>query len=86
LRANTWWICATTAAPSPIAAPTRLVEAARTSPMANTPGMLVSSGSAARPAARLAKPFPVTTNPLPSTATQFASHSAFGSAPMNRKI
>ena len=43
--ANTWWICATTAAPSPIAAPTRLVEVARTSPMAKTPGMLVSSGS-----------------------------------------
>ena len=56
--ASTWWICATTAAPSPIAAPTRLVEAARTSPMANTPGMLVSSGSGARPAAAIGEAVP----------------------------
>src|SRR3569623_685540 len=40
------WICATTAAPSPTAAATRLVEPARTSPIANTPGRLVSSGKA----------------------------------------
>ena len=47
--ASTLWICATTAAPSPTAAATRLVEPARTSPIANTPGRLVSSGSAGRP-------------------------------------
>ena len=36
---------ATTTAPSPIAAPTRLTDPDRTSPMANTPRTLVSSGS-----------------------------------------
>src|SRR5271169_4056289 len=35
---------ATTCAPSPTAAATRLIEPARTSPIANTPGRLVSSG------------------------------------------
>src|SRR5476649_2897739 len=34
---STLWICATTAAPSPTAAATRLVEPARTSPIAKTP-------------------------------------------------
>ena len=34
--------------------------------------------------APLAKPSPVTTKPLSSTATQFCSQPAFGSAPMNR--
>ena len=46
--ASTLWICATTAAPSPTAAATRLVEPARTSPMAKTPGRLVSSGRTGR--------------------------------------
>ena len=41
------WICDTTAAPSPTAAATRLVELARTSPMANTPGTLVSRAARA---------------------------------------
>src|SRR6266436_9011803 len=35
---------ATTCAPSPTAAATRLTDPERTSPMANTPGRLVSSG------------------------------------------
>src|SRR5437764_13388557 len=35
---------ATTCAPSPTAAATRLVDPERTSPIANTPGRLVSSG------------------------------------------
>ena len=48
---STLWICATTAAPSPTAAATRLVEPARTSPMAKTPGRLVSSGRTAATAA-----------------------------------
>src|SRR4051812_705493 len=38
--ARCWWIMATAAAPSPIAAPTRLVDPLRTSPTANTPGRL----------------------------------------------
>src|SRR5437660_5206728 len=49
---------ATACAPSPTAAATRLVEPARTSPMANTPRTLVSSG---RPAS-----LPVSTKPLRS--------------------
>ena len=61
-------------APSPIAAPTRLVELARTSPIANTPGMLVSKGSGARPPASIENLPPVTTKPLLSTVTQFCSH------------
>src|SRR5436190_5790413 len=39
---------ATTCAPSPIAPPTRLTEPERTSPTANTPGTVVSSGAACR--------------------------------------
>src|SRR3989442_2191232 len=70
------WICATTAAPSPIAPPTRLTEPARTSPIANTPATLVWRGSAASCA--------VVTKPLSSTATsQSLSHSVLGSAPRN---
>src|SRR3989475_6740289 len=76
-RARNAWICATTAAPSPIAPPTRLTEPERTSPIANTPGTLVSSGR--RP------PAPVLTKPLSSKATpQSFSHSVAGSAPRNR--
>src|SRR5204862_238563 len=45
--ARCWWIIATAAAPSPMAAPTRLVEPLRTSPTANTPFRLVSSGAGA---------------------------------------
>src|ERR1700756_891660 len=50
---------ATTCAPSPTAAATRLTEPERTSPIANTSRRLVSSGR--RPAAASA---PVSTNPL----------------------
>jgi hypothetical protein len=43
--ASTVWSCATTAAPSPIAPPTRFADPERTSPTANTPGILDSSGN-----------------------------------------
>ena len=85
---------ATTAAPSPTAAATRLTEPARTSPIANTPGRLVSSGSGKRSsgfqnkAARsvLLKSAPVLTKPFPSSVTpQLSSQHAFGTAPTNRK-
>src|SRR5262249_41668286 len=81
--ASTLWICATTAAPSPTAAAARLVEPARTSPMANTLGWLVSSDRTARRDALVpsVKSALVTTKPLSSTATQCSSHAAFGSAP-----
>src|SRR2546426_7380447 len=76
-RARNAWICATTAAPSPIAPPTRLTEPERTSPIANTPGTLVSSGR--RP------PAPVVTKPLSSKAPpQPSGPSVPGSAPRNR--
>ena len=41
---------ATAAAPSPIAPPTRFADPERTSPTANTPGMLDSSDAGMRPA------------------------------------
>src|SRR6516164_6054840 len=69
---------ATTCAPSPTAAATRLAEPERTSPIANTPGRLVSSG--------LRMFAPARTKPLSSSITpDRESHSVFGSAPMNRK-
>src|SRR5437868_251106 len=55
---------ATTCAPSPTAAATRLTDPARTSPIANTPGRLVSSG--------LRMLAPVRTNPLSSSLTAAA--------------
>ena len=39
------WINATTAAPSPMAPPTRFTEPERTSPTANTPGAFDASGA-----------------------------------------
>jgi hypothetical protein len=45
VSASTAWSCATTAAPSPIAPPTRFADPERTSPTANTPRILDSSGS-----------------------------------------
>jgi hypothetical protein len=70
------------------AAATRLVEPARTSPMANTPGTLVSSASGARPALAHGAPLPgcpVQMKPRASTATlQPCSQAALGSAPTNR--
>src|SRR2546428_9754499 len=50
---------ATTCAPSPTAAAPRFTEPDRTSPMANTPGRLVSSGRRPRPPSG-----PVRTNPF----------------------
>ena len=73
---------ATTWAPSPTAPPTRLTEPERTSPTANTPGRLVSSGRArpSPPSARRSR-----TKPLASSVTpQPASQSVAGSAPTNR--
>ena len=58
--ASTLWISATTAAPSPTAAATRLVDPDLTSPIAKTPIRLVSSGNAGRPA-REVEFAPVTT-------------------------
>src|SRR5712672_3198746 len=55
---------ATTCAPSPTAAATRLTEPDRTSPMAKTPCRLVSSDRRS-----LAASVPVNTNPLASKAT-----------------
>src|SRR6202040_2180348 len=67
---------ATTCAPSPTAAATRLTDPERTSPIANTPGRLVSSGLP-----RLAS---VCTKPLSaSVAPDRDNHSVQGSAPMN---
>src|SRR6516225_10092615 len=69
---------ATTCAPSPTAAATRLTEPERTSPIANTPGRLVSSG--------LWMFAPARTNPLStSIRPDRDSQSVFGSAPINKK-
>src|SRR6516165_8686137 len=69
---------ATTCAPSPTAAATRLTEPERTSPIAYTPGRLVSSG--------LWMSVPARTKPLSSSITPDPdSQSVFGSAPMNKK-
>src|SRR6516225_4865936 len=59
---------ATTAAPSPIAPPTRLTEPERTSPTANTPGTDVSSAEIGRPRLR-SDCAPVTTKPPRSSVT-----------------
>src|SRR5437764_14746870 len=69
---------ATTCAPSPTAAATRLVEPERTSPMANTPRRLVSSGRRL-----LVVSAPVNTKPFVSNDTPDPdSQSVFGPAPM----
>src|SRR3981189_1765475 len=82
---------APTTAPSPIAAPTRLTDPDRTSPEANTPGTLVSSGSG-RPDPLFDRPDsdgtsdPVNTKFLLSKATPLSlSQIVAGSAPMKRK-
>src|SRR5205814_2439924 len=70
---------ATTAAPSPMAAPTRFTDPERTSPTAKMPSTPVSSGSDPTSA-------PVRMNPLSSSGTAHpASQLAAGSAPVNRK-
>ena len=68
-EARCWWISATTAAPSPIAPPTRLTEPERTSPTAKTPGTLVSSAVAGRAGKPALASEPVCTKPCLSTAT-----------------
>src|SRR5205085_9639580 len=68
---------ATTCAPSPTAAATRLVDPERTSPIANTPGRLASSG--------LRRLAPVRTKPLSSSITPEPDNQVvFGSAPINQ--
>src|SRR5712671_7241015 len=68
---------ANTCAPSPTAAATRLTDPERTSPIANTPGRLVSSG--------LWMFAPVRAKPLSSSSTPDRdSHPVFGSAPINK--
>jgi hypothetical protein len=62
------WTTATTIDPSPMAAAQRLTDPQRTSPAANTPGRLVSSGSGSlgsgqRPPGSLAPSLPVTRYP-----------------------
>src|SRR5437016_1600877 len=71
---------ATTCAPSPTAAATRLIEPERTSPMAKMPRRLVSSGL------RLSSQSPpVNTKPFASSAMSDPdSQYVFGSAPMNK--
>src|SRR6476659_1322583 len=74
---------ATTCAPSPIAPPTRLTDPERTSPTANTPGTVVSSGATGRPFPSAG--MPVSTNPARSTLTpQPSSQLVAGSAPTNK--
>ena len=51
--------------PSPTAAATRLTDRQRTSPAANTPGMLVSSGSGARRSGHPSGGFPSSMRSLP---------------------
>src|SRR6202163_584956 len=82
---------APTTAPSPMAAPTRLTDPDRTSPEANTPRTLVSSGSG-RPdplfdrRASYGMSDPVKTKFLASKATPLSlSQAVAGSAPMKRK-
>jgi len=71
--ARCWWICATAAAPSPMAPPTRLTEPERTSPTAKTPGMLDSSGAGRTPPVEAPNAMPVSTNPCGSTVSSPAS-------------
>jgi hypothetical protein len=63
--------------PSPTAAATHLTDPERTSPIANTPGKLVSSGLRGLASVR--------TKPLSSSATSDRdNHAVFGSAPINK--
>ena len=73
------------AAPSPTAEATRLTDPWRTSPAANTPGRLVSSGSGGRPGGQrvpAGRSGPVRMNPCRSRATVPASHCVRGCAPI----
>src|SRR5216684_4068672 len=74
---------ATTAAPSPMAAPTRFTEPQRTSPMAKIPSTPVSNGSSSRPVERTSAPArtkPFSSSGMPHPASQLAA----GSAPVKR--
>src|SRR6202048_1765312 len=84
------WIDRTALAPSPTAEATRFTEVRRTSPAANTVGMLVSNGSGVRPSAAQVAPSSsgyswasVRMNPALSRA-RFPSHSVSGRAPMKQ--
>ncbi len=82
-RARKVWSCATTAAPSPMAAPTRFTEPQRTSPTAKMPSTPVSSGSGIRSVEPTSPP--VRTKPFSSRGTpQPVSQLAAGSAPVKR--
>jgi len=79
-RARNVCSCATTAAPSPIAAPTRFTEPDRTSPIAKIPTTPVSSASRTRSGEGTSAP--VWMKPLSSRGMPHpASHVAAGSAP-----
>ncbi len=74
--------------PSPTADATRFTEPLRTSPAANTPGRLVSSGSGRRSRGHEAsspRSGPVTTKPRSSLAISGGSQSVRGRAPIMRK-
>src|SRR5438270_12374865 len=75
----------TAIAPSPTAEATRLTEAERTSPAANTPGRLVSKRNGCRRALQdgdCASAGPVWTNPLASRSISGGSQSVRGTAPI----
>ena len=82
------WTQLTARAPSPIAKATRLVVPLRQSPLANTPGKLVSSASGSRCSFQLsnfATAEPVNAKPLSSRASSAGRKSVLGLAPMKIK-
>ena len=85
---NKLWMQLTARAPSPIAKATRLVAPLRQSPLAKTPGKLVSSASGSRRSFQLssfATAEPVNAKPLSSRATSAGRKSVLGLAPMKIK-
>ena len=74
------WISATAIAPSPTALPTRLVEPLRTSPAANRPGTLVSSGSGSRSSAQSSgrRPASSRSGPVHEEARCVGAHAGVG--------
>src|SRR5215207_1733838 len=88
--ARYWWTSLTAIAPSPTAEAQRLIEPERTSPAANTPGMLVSSKNGSLE--RCGQPFssstewfnavPVRTKPRSSSPTFPLSQPVLASAPI----
>src|SRR5262249_19638388 len=86
------WMSCTHTDPSPTADATRLMLPDRTSPAANTPGVLGSTISGPRasghPAASSSagwRSAPVLAKPLSSSATHPFNHAVLGSAPVIRK-